>query len=191
MDLTTLALAKSYTDKQIERAEMGDVELDSSLTKAGFAADAAAVGEAIKNVDLSGYATEEYVNEAVAAFDPTEAVNTALAAAKESGEFDGAQGEVGPAGAKGDKGDKGDKGEQGPKGDKGDKGDPGETGPQGEPGVVVTGAQIGQTIIVKAIDENGIPTGWEPVDFPSETYIRNLINQVLQENGLTGGATEE
>lgn len=69
MDLTTLALAKSYTDKQIEKAEMGDIELDSSLTKAGFAADAAAVGKAIKNVDLSGLATEEYVNNAIANID--------------------------------------------------------------------------------------------------------------------------
>ena len=54
-----------------------------------------------------------------------EAINSALSQAKESGEFDGPQGEQGP---KGDKGDTGPQGEQGPKGDKGD------TGPQGDKG---------------------------------------------------------
>ena len=91
------------------------------------------------------------------------AINTALAQAKASGEFDGPQGPEGPQGPKGDKGDKGDtgatgatgpkgetgpqgpQGEQGPKGDKGDtgatgpKGDTGPTGPKGDAGA--TGAQ--------------------------------------------------
>lgn len=52
MDLIALALAKNYTDKQIEKAEMGDIELDKTLTKEGFAADAKAVGEALKNIDI-------------------------------------------------------------------------------------------------------------------------------------------
>ena len=43
-----------------------------------------------------------------------EAINSALSQAKESGEFDGPQGEQGP---------KGDKGDTGPQGDKGDTGD--------------------------------------------------------------------
>lgn len=55
-------------------------------------------------------------------------INTALAAAKASGEFDGEQG------PKGDKGDKGDTGEQGPKGDTGATGATGATGPQGPKG---------------------------------------------------------
>lgn len=93
-----------------------------------------------------------------------EAVNTALAQAKESGEFDGEQGPqgeqgpvgpIGPQGPQGEKGDKGDTftysdftpeqlealtGPQGPKGDTGDtgpqgpKGDTGNTGPQGPEG---------------------------------------------------------
>ena len=85
----------------------------------------------------------------------TNAVNTALAQAKASGEFDGAQG---PQGEKGDKGDtgatgpqgiQGIQGPQGPKGDKGDaftysdftteqlaalKGEKGDTGAQGPKG---------------------------------------------------------
>lgn len=64
----------------------------------------------------------------------SDAIDTALAEAKASGEFDGEDGAPGAPGAKGDKGDKGDTGEQGPKGDKGDTGDPGETGPQGPKG---------------------------------------------------------
>lgn len=56
------------------------------------------------------------------------AINTALAQAKASGDFDG------PQGPKGDKGDKGDTGEQGAQGIQGEKGDTGATGPQGEKG---------------------------------------------------------
>lgn len=33
-------------------------------------------------------------------------------------------------------------------------------------GIDVTGAEVGQTIRVKAVDENGKPTEWEAVDFP-------------------------
>lgn len=75
------------------------------------------------------------------------AINTALAQAKASGEFDGAPG------AKGDKGDKGDtgaqgiqgiqgepgaKGDTGAKGDKGDKGDTGAAGADGKTPVLGT-----------------------------------------------------
>ena len=55
-------------------------------------------------------------------------INTALQAAKDSGEFDG---------PKGDKGDKGDTGAQGPKGDTGATGPQGPKGDQGDPGNVV------------------------------------------------------
>ena len=68
-------------------------------------------------------------------------IDAALEAAKESGEFDGPQGEKGDKGDKGDqgiqgpKGDTGATGSQGPKGDKGDKGDTGATGAQGLQGI--------------------------------------------------------
>lgn len=58
-------------------------------------------------------------------------IDTALAAAKASGEFDGPKGDTGPQGPQGPKGDKGDTGEQGPKGDTGATGP---IGPQGEKG---------------------------------------------------------
>ena len=44
--------------------------------------------------------------------------------------------------------------------------------PNGSPdasggGINVTGATVGQTVKISAVDENGVPTAWEPMDFPS------------------------
>lgn len=61
------------------------------------------------------------------------ATDAALAQAKATGEFDGAQG---PAGEKGPKGDTGATGATGPQGPKGDTGSKGDTGPQGPAGAV-------------------------------------------------------
>ena len=68
-----------------------------------------------------------------------EAINTALAQAKASGEFDGADGEPGPQGPKGETGPQGPAGATGPQGDTGPKGD---TGPAGAAGTnaTITGA---------------------------------------------------
>lgn len=92
-----------------------------------------------------------------------EAITTALAEAKASGEFDGPQGpkgDPGEAGPKGDKGDTGATGPQGPKGQdgkagkdgadgaqgpKGDKGDPGATGPAGPQGPKGDKGDTGET----------------------------------------------
>lgn len=60
------------------------------------------------------------------------AINTALAQAKASGEFDGPQG---PAGPKGDTGDTGPKGIQGPAGPQGETGPAGPQGVQGPQGI--------------------------------------------------------
>lgn len=73
------------------------------------------------------------------------AVNDALAQAKASGEFDGS------------KGDKGDTGPEGPKGADGKDG----------AGMDVTGAKVGQIAKITAVDAQGKPTEWEPVDMPS------------------------
>nr|DAP53139.1 MAG TPA: nucleoid-associated protein [Caudoviricetes sp.] len=62
-----------------------------------------------------------------------------------------------------------------PKGAKGDKGDTGATGPQGPAGAPgkdgagmdITGATIGQIAKITAVDLDGKPTAWEPVDMPS------------------------
>lgn len=65
---------------------------------------------------------------ALAASSLPSAINTALAQAKASGEFDGAPGPTGPAGPQGPAGPKGDTGETGPQGPKGDTGDTGAAG---------------------------------------------------------------
>lgn len=63
-----------------------------------------------------------------------DAVEDALTQAKESGEFDGPQGEQGPQGETGPQGPQGETGPQGPQGEQGPKGDTGATGPQGPAG---------------------------------------------------------
>lgn len=67
------------------------------------------------------------------------------------------------ANLKGPKGDTGDTGPQGPKGDTGPQGNPGKDGA----GMDVTGATVDQTVKIAAVDDNGVPTAWEPVDMPS------------------------
>lgn len=37
----------------------------------------------------------------------------------------------------------------------------------GGSGIAVTGATVGQTVKIAAVDDNGVPTAWEPVDLPS------------------------
>lgn len=64
---------------------------------------------------------------------------------------------------KGPKSDTGDSGPQGPKGDTGPQGNPGKDGA----GMDVTGATVDQTVKIAAVDDNGVPTAWEPVDMPS------------------------
>nr|UWI04663.1 MAG: hypothetical protein [Bacteriophage sp.] len=125
------------------------------------------------------------------------ATNAALAQAKASGAFDGADGNTGPQGPKGDTGGTGP---QGPKGDTGATGPAGivisSTQPTGDTHPVwlnpdgdadgegfslgISSAAVGQIAVVAAVDADGVPTAWEPVDMPSGgeekewTLIRNL-----------------
>lgn len=88
---------------------------------------------------------------------------------------------AGPKGDKGDTGEQGPKGEQGPEGPQGPKGDTGDTGPQGDKGdkgdtgaqgpagagMDITGATVGQIAKITAVDADGTPTAWEPVELPN------------------------
>ena len=114
----------------------------------------------------------EYTAEEVGALSAEtlpEAINTALAQAKASGEFDGADGQDGitptigengnwylgdsdtgkpsrgEPGPQGPKGEKGDTGPAGPQGLKGDTGDTGQQGPQGEQGPQGIAGETGPT----------------------------------------------
>ena len=81
------------------------------------------------------------------------AIDTALAQAKASGEFDGAKGD------KGDKGDTGAQGIQGEKGDTGAKGDKGDTGATGSAG------KDGTSVTVKSVSESTADGGSNVVTF--------------------------
>ena len=63
-------------------------------------------------------------------------------------------------GVKGNTGDKGEKGDTGPQGAAGPQGPAGKDGD----GMDITGATVGQIAKISAVDENGKPTAWEPVD---------------------------
>lgn len=119
-------------------------------------------------------------------------------------ELKGADGARGEKGDKGDTGAKGDPGAQGAQGAKGDTGATGPQGPQGETGPAgpqgpagapgkdgagmdITGATVGQIAKITAVDSDGKPTAWSPVDMPSggggETW--ELINNVtLSEDAM-------
>lgn len=127
--------------------------IDTTLSKSGQAADAKAAGDAIANkLDATALPT---------------AVNEALAQAKASGAFDGAKGEKGDPGAQGIQGEKGDPGPVGPKGADGKDG----------AGMDVIGAKIGQIAKITAVDTQGKPTGWEPVDMPTVLHDYELVFQ--------------
>ena len=125
----------------------------------------------------------------------------------------GAQGPQGEKGDKGDTGATGPQGEKGDKGDTGATPDiqigtvetlPAEspatasmTGtpespllnlgiPQGKDGggINVTGATVGQTVRIAAVDENGVPTAWEAVDSEKKW-------ELVETGSLVGVATIE
>lgn len=159
------------------------------------------------NVDLTGYATEQFVRDGyqpkgdyLESSQLQPAIDTALAQAKESGAFDGPEGPPGKDGANGAPGKDGkdyvltpdDKTEiaemaaklvdvpdspgsgihVGPDAPTDenvnvwiDTDEEPEEAPETGSGIDVT-AEVGQTIIVEEVDENGKPTKWKAVDFP-------------------------
>lgn len=42
--------------------------------------------------------------------------------------------------------------------------------PEGGGGIDVSGATVGQTVKISAVDDSGVPTAWEAVDLPSEEW---------------------
>ena len=93
-------------------------------------------------VDLSAYATKNYVDDEISKVELKEGPQGPAGPAGADGKaftydmFTGEQLEAlrGPKGEQGIQGPKGEQGEQGPKGDKGEQGEQGPIGPQGEPG---------------------------------------------------------
>ena len=104
--------AKKYTDEQIGKIDITptvQIELDTSLSVQGKAADAKAVGDAL--------------GEKLGTTELDSAIDTALQQAKASGDFNGPQGPAGPQGEKGDKGEQGIPGKDGADGADGKDGE--------------------------------------------------------------------
>lgn len=176
-----ITTANRYTDEQIAKIDttpIVQIELDTSLSIQGKAADAKAVGDAL--------------GEKLDTTELDSAINTALAQAKASGEFDGPQGPQGPQGIQGIQGEQGPQGIQGEQGEQGPAGDNGTSishswngtiltitsasgtsssnlqGPQGEQGL--QGPQGPQ-------GEPGI-TPQKGTDYFTEAEIQEIVNQV-------------
>jgi hypothetical protein len=60
-----------------------------------------------------------------------------------------------------------------------------ELGGGGAGGINVESAKVGQTIKVKAVDENGKPTEWESADFPEELPVVELTTPIENESVFT------
>ena len=124
-----ITAANKYTDEQIAKIDTTptvQIELDTSLSVQGKAADAKAVGDAL--------------GEKLGTTELDSAINTALAQAKASGDFNGSQGpqgERGPQGPQGEQGIQGEQGLQGIQGEPGPQGIQGIQGPAGENGVSI------------------------------------------------------
>ena len=164
MDMATVKLQQRtkpadyvYTPTEIKTWEELDERIEA-LEKGGGVAGVSSVNGQTGAVEITakglGALTED---------DLQSATGKALAQAKASGEFDGTPGAEGPQGPKGDTGETGP---QGPQGEQGPQGPTGPTGPAGA-GLDVTGATVGQTVKISAVDDNGVPTAWEPVDMAS------------------------
>ena len=151
-------------------------------------ADADAIKQAVDAYMAANPQTDELQN----------AVNVALAQAKESGEFDGSQGpqgEAGPAGADGKDGQPGADGKDYVLTES-DKTEIAEQAaglvevPESG-GIEVTGASVGQIIVVKAVDDNGKPTEWETADLPQggggETAAEAQLATGTIEEGTAAG----
>lgn len=55
----------------------------------------------------------------------------------------------------------------------------------GGSGISVTGATVGQTVKISAVDENGVPTAWEPADFPSGADEPTGVIELLVDHTIT------
>lgn len=133
-------------------------ELDKrieALEAGGSVAGVASVNGATGNVTITAK-----ILGALTPDDLQDATDAALAQAKASGAFDGSPGP------------------QGPQGDPGPKGDTGA-------GMDITGATVGQIAKITAVDADGKPTAWEPVDMPGEKeWVKVVDLDFTEENSL-------
>ena len=143
-------------------------------------------------------------------------VDTALALAKASGDFDGADGKPGVDGKDGYTPQKnvdyfdGKDGKDGLPGQDGsdgitphigdngnwfvgdtDTGKPsrGIQGEHGKDGSIDVTAEVGQTIVVEEVDENGKPTKWKAMDYQPRTHWEETNKEILFEGTLRASSS--
>ncbi len=162
-----------YTPTEIKTWEQLDARIEA-LEKSGSVAGVSSVNGQTGAVTITaaglGALTEDNLQDAT---------NAVLAQAKESGEFDGAQGPKGDTGAQGPQGETGLQGPAGPQGP---------TGPAGT-GLDVTGAAVGQIVKIAAVDSDGVPTAWSPVDMPGGGSANTM--ELIQSFSLADTFTED
>lgn len=140
----------------------GSVDVDATLTKAGYAADAKAAGNEIgRKVDAPQVAQ----------------VGEVLTVEEVDEDGKPTKWKTAP----GIRGEKGDTGPAGPQGETGPAGPKGADGKDGA-GMDVTGAKVGQIAKITAVDAAGKPTGWEAVDM-AEGEKWELINTLIVADG--------
>lgn len=161
MDMARIPMEKrpkpsdyAYTPTEIKTWEQLDERIEA-LEQGGGVAGVSSVNGQTGTVTITAEGLGALTKD-----DLQSATNAALAQAKASGAFDGAQG---------------------PKGETGAQGPAGPTGPAGA-GLDVTGATVGQIVKIAAVDSNGVPTAWEPVDMASGA---DEIEELIQEIPLT------
>ena len=159
--------ADTYTKTQT------DNRISEEIAKAQLGGD--------NEVDLSAYATKNYVDDEISKIELKEGPQGPQG---EKGE----RGEVGPTGPQGLQGEKGDTGEQGPQGIQGEKG---LQGPQGEPGP----AGVDGKTPVKGVDYFTDNDKAEMLNgYATETYVTNKISEAQlsgEEVDLSGYATKD
>ena len=153
----TLA-TREYVDTSIANAVLGGtINLDSYVTDKELEEALANINTG--NIDLTGYATTNYVDEQISTIKLT-------------------------PGPKGDKGDKGDTGAQGPKGDKGDKGDTGAQGPAGADGLT-TAVSVNGSVYTHVNGTITLPNYPSIEGLATESYVNNAITNIETGNADT------
>ena len=158
------------------KADKSDIytksETDNKISEEIAKAQLGGSGE----VDLSAYATKNYVNDEISKIELKE-------------------GPQGPQGEKGDKGETGATGPQGPKGEKGERGEVGPQGPQGEQGLQGLQGEAGPTGPQGPKGDAGAPFAIKKTYVSIEAMNADYSNEEIKEGDFviinTGNVSDE
>jgi hypothetical protein len=198
--------AKTYTDEEINELaqevnnKINGIKIPTKVSELVNDKGYLTIGD-IGNVevDLSDYYTKQdtdkLLEEKLSTSVLDNAIDDALAQAKESGEFKGDKGDRGEKGEQGERGEQGlqgiqgiqgEKGADGAKGDKGDKGDKGEQGIQGVAGKDGANGQNGLNGLDGRDGRDGADgkTPVKGVDYFTDADKQELIANIKIDTGI-------